>query len=92
MRGVRLRNVRANPWASLVVMSGERDEDEIGAGEYHRAVTAEGAVAVHELDALDAVAGQWERRHRDPPRWAEAVLELRPERLFSHDSGSAAES
>jgi Pyridoxamine 5'-phosphate oxidase len=92
LAGLRLRNVRATPWASLVVMEGERDEDEPEeAGAPHVALTAEGPVLVYEGGAMSAalepLMEQWVRRHGHPPDWAVALLELRPERLFSHDAG-----
>jgi nitroimidazol reductase NimA-like FMN-containing flavoprotein (pyridoxamine 5'-phosphate oxidase superfamily) len=90
--GLRLQNLRATPWASLVVMAGERDEGEPGVGELHVAVTAEGPVSLHEETAFDdayaPLADDWVRRHGHAPDWAEALIELRPERLFSHDAGA----
>jgi pyridoxamine 5'-phosphate oxidase-like protein len=83
--GLRLRNLRANPWASLVVMEGDTDEGEDGAP--HRALTAEGPVALHDVDAvwprLEAV---WLARHAHGPDWATAFVELRPSRVFSYDA------
>ena len=83
VRGVRLRNLRAVPWASFVLSEGQRE----GA---HRALTAEGPVRLHE-DADFATArarldGGWTRRHAHAPDWACAFVELRPERVFSHRS------
>lgn len=85
VRGLRLRNLRALPWASLVVMDGEADEGEEGTP--HRALTAEGPVVLHELTVLERFQEQWLERHTDPPDWAETFVELRPERLFSHAAG-----
>jgi hypothetical protein len=89
--GLRLRNVRAVPWASLVVMVGQRDEDEPGDDPPHRALTAEGPVQIHEGDAFAAafelLRDAWIRRHGGEPTWAAALLELRPERVFSHHAG-----
>lgn len=83
--GLRLRNLRANAWASLVVMEGDADKGEGGTS--HTALTAEGPVALHEVGlAYDRLEAVWLRRHRDPPSWAEALAELRPARLFSHAS------
>lgn len=80
VEGRRLANLRALPWASLVVFDGGRGE--------HRALTAEGAVAIHEGPALTAARERlddhWTARHGHPPDWAAALLELRPERVFSH--------
>lgn len=84
--GVRLRNLRAVPWASLVLSEGQR-----GGG--HRALTAEGPVRLHENAAFDGVRARldeaWVTRHGRDPDWATAFLELRPERLFSHRSPHA---
>jgi len=73
--GARLRNLRAEPWASLVVEEGDRGD--------HRMVLAEGPVDVHAA-APPAVAEAWERRHGSRAEWAAAWLELRPHRVFSH--------
>jgi putative heme iron utilization protein len=86
VRGVRLRNLHACPWASVVVMEGEADERE--AGERHRAVTVEGPVRLYEGEAFASARGRldslWVERHGHPPDWALAIIELRPERVFSH--------
>lgn len=89
--GLRARNLRATPWASLVVMHGQRDEDESPElGESHVALTAEGPVVLHEGDAFrvayERMRDVWLARHGHPPDWAAALAELRPERLFSHDA------
>jgi nitroimidazol reductase NimA-like FMN-containing flavoprotein (pyridoxamine 5'-phosphate oxidase superfamily) len=80
VEGVRLRNLRASPWASLVVMDGE--------GERHRALTVEGPVRLHEGDALAAVRdgldAQWAERHGRAPSWAAAFVEVHPRRVFSY--------
>jgi hypothetical protein len=68
-------------------MEGERDEDETE-GVPHRALTAEGRVTLHEGDARDRafepLRTAWLARHGHEPDWAVALVELRPERLFSH--------
>ena len=78
-------NVRARPWASLVVMEGDAPGS---ADPTHRALTAEGAVVLHEGSdfrrALAAVERRWVARHGRAPDWAVALLELRPERVFSY--------
>lgn len=89
--GLRLRNLRATPWGSLVVMEGERDEDEpVDMGVPHVALTAEGPVVLYEGEAMASVfrplVEPWQRRHGHPPDWAAALVELRPERIFSHAS------
>lgn len=79
VEGLRLRNLRANSWASLVVMENEPD---------HVALTAEGPVTLYENDAFarafDPLREHWLARHENPPDWAAALVELRPERLFSY--------
>jgi hypothetical protein len=80
--GLRLRNLAAHPWAALVVMEGDADVGEVG--QPHVALTAEGRTTLHELDDWRRFETEWLRRHADPPTWAAALVELRPERLFSH--------
>jgi len=90
VEGLRLRNLRATPWASLVVMEGQRDEGEPGNDPRHRALTAEGPVTLHEGDAFETafapLRDRWVARHGHPPDWASALIELRAERVFSHSS------
>ena len=85
VEGRRLANLRATPWGSLVVFAGGRGE--------HRALTAEGPVAIHEgarfAAARERLDGEWTERHGHPPDWAAVLLELRPERVFSHGPRSA---
>lgn len=80
VQGLRLRNLRATPWGSLVVMEGE--------GDAHVALTAEGPVTLHEGDARDAafepLRERWLELHEQAPDWAHAFVELHPERLFSY--------
>jgi nitroimidazol reductase NimA-like FMN-containing flavoprotein (pyridoxamine 5'-phosphate oxidase superfamily) len=80
--GARLRNLRVRPYASIVVADGDLRAE-------HRAVIAEGPVAIHDGNDLTGVslefAEAWRRRHGSPPAWAAALLELRPERVFSFD-------
>lgn len=82
VRGARLRNLRARPYASVVLMEGE--------GSSHRAMIAEGPVVLHELRAEGSMAVEfrtrWTDRHGDPPVWASALIELRPARLYSYDA------
>jgi hypothetical protein len=85
VEGLRLRNLRANAWASLVVMEGETDQGEAGAP--HRALTAEGPVELHDVAAVwPRTEAVWLARHGHPPDWATAFVELRPSRVFSFDS------
>lgn len=80
VEGRRLGNLRVTPWASLVVFAGGRDE--------HRALTVEGSVSLQEgaacADARTRLDALWTERHGHPPEWAVPLLELRPERVFSH--------
>jgi pyridoxamine 5'-phosphate oxidase-like protein len=80
--GLRLRNLTAHPWASLVVMEGNADVGEVG--QPHVALTAEGPTVLHDVDHWRTFESEWARRHTDPPTWAAALIELRPERIFSH--------
>ena len=80
VEGRRLANLRETPWGSLVIFAGGRGE--------HRALTVEGPVAIHEGAAFAAVRerrdAEWAERHGQLLDWAAAMLELRPERVFSH--------
>jgi len=90
VEGLRLRNLRATPWASVVVMEGEKDVDDSEDGAPHRALTAEGPVVLHEGDAFskafEPLRDRWIAQHDHPPDWAVALVELRPERVFSHSA------
>jgi nitroimidazol reductase NimA-like FMN-containing flavoprotein (pyridoxamine 5'-phosphate oxidase superfamily) len=85
VEGLRLRNLRSTPWASVVVMEGDRD-----AQDPHRALTAEGATVLHEGaafgTAFEPLRETWIARHGREPDWAVALVELRPERLFSYSA------
>jgi nitroimidazol reductase NimA-like FMN-containing flavoprotein (pyridoxamine 5'-phosphate oxidase superfamily) len=89
VEGMRLRNLRSTPWASIVVMEGGAVD---GAGPSHRAVTAEGPTLVHEGDdfarVFEPLKEAWVARHARPPDWAVALVELRPERVFSYAARS----
>jgi hypothetical protein len=82
VRGARLRNLLARPYASVVIMEGE--------GLSHRAVIAEGPVVLHEIRDETSVADEFRRRwssqHGSVPVWAAATIELHPDRLFSYDA------
>jgi nitroimidazol reductase NimA-like FMN-containing flavoprotein (pyridoxamine 5'-phosphate oxidase superfamily) len=86
VEGLRLRNLRSTPWASLVLFDGQR-------GEQHRALTAEGPVHLHEdaelAAARDWLDEQWAARHGSAPAWAAALIELLPEHVFSYGSSGA---
>lgn len=87
--GLRLRNLTATPWASIVVMEGGGVG---GSGPAHRAVTAEGPTVLYEGDefaaAFEPLRDAWLARHGRPPDWAAALVELRPERVFSYAARS----
>lgn len=82
VRGARLRNLRSRPYASIVVMEGD-------VRPRHRTVIAEGPVVIHDATVqagADPAFGQnWRMRFGGDPTWAAAMLELRPERIFSFD-------
>jgi Pyridoxamine 5'-phosphate oxidase len=86
VEGRRLRNVRAHSWASLVVMEGDADPEVDGRP--HRALTAEGPTTVHEggafASAYASLEDRWLARYGRAPDWAVALVELRPERVFSY--------
>lgn len=81
--GLKLRNLQAHPWASLVVMEGATDND-VAEGLPHVALTAEGPITLHDIEGWRSLEGEWLRRHDRPPTWAAALVELRPARLFSY--------
>ncbi len=82
VEGARVRNLLVWPYASIVVMEGE--------GDTHKAVIAEGPVRMHDVGPghspdpgfLEAYGG----RHGNAPSWAQVLIELRPERLYSYDA------
>lgn len=82
VRGARLRNLRARPYASIVVLEGD-------VRPRHRTVIAEGPVVIHEgtgiLTAEPGFGQNWRFRFGSDPAWAAAMLELRPARVFSFD-------
>lgn len=86
VEGLRLRNLRATPWASLVISEGQDETS-------HRALTAEGPARLHEGTAFASVRGRldkrWITRHDHVPDWAAAFIELVPVRVFSHARGDA---
>jgi hypothetical protein len=86
VEGRRLRNLRATPWASLVLFDGQR-------GGRHRALTVEGPVRLYEGPGFDRVRRRldpaWEARHEKAPDWAVALVELQPERVFSYATPDA---
>ena len=77
--GLRLNNLRATRWASLVVIENEPD---------HVALTAEGPVTVYEDDAFtsafEPLRECWLEQHEHGPDWATALVEVTPERVFSY--------
>jgi general stress protein 26 len=82
--GLRLRNLRVHPWVALVVTEGGRSTNT--SGQAHVMLSAEGPVTLHEPDAWHSFAAEWLARNSDPSSWAAAIVELRPNRLFTHSS------
>ncbi|MDR5683715.1 MAG: pyridoxamine 5'-phosphate oxidase family protein [Armatimonadota bacterium] len=82
--GARERNLRANPYASLVLVEGE--------GRRHRALIANGPVVLHDPRHIheigEGLAAAWAKRFRQPPTWAAVLVELRPARLYSYGQAS----
>jgi general stress protein 26 len=76
VEGARLRNLRANPNASLVISEGGRRT--------HSALRADGPVAIHTGPDLESLRAGWKQRHGGDASWASAFLELRPRTLFTH--------
>ncbi len=74
--GARLRNVEANPHASLVIAEGGRND--------HKALRADGPVVIHTGPEMDALRPVWKARHGSDAGWASAFIELRPRTLFTH--------
>ena len=81
VEGVRVRNLKSHPWASIVVVEGEPPKD-------HRAVIAEGRVKLYKaselknnLELLELI----KQKHGGEPDWATVFIELNPERLFSYN-------
>jgi general stress protein 26 len=81
--GLKLRNLNAHAWASLVIMEGNGDSAGT-IGRSHVALTAEGPITLHAVDNWRSFEAEWLRRHDRPPTWAEALIALRPARLFSY--------
>jgi hypothetical protein len=71
---VRLANLAAQPWASLVVMHGGGDE--------HVMVMLEGPAGVVDAASAAAVAAAGRYDHELP--WATAWIRLAPRKLFSY--------
>ena len=87
VEGLRLRNLRSTPWASIVVIEGGL----VAGGAAHRALTAEGPTELYEGNrfgsAFEPLRETWIARH-GAPDWAAALVELRPERVFSYAARS----
>lgn len=64
--GLRLRNLEAHAWASLVVMEGTT-RNEVVEGRPHVALTAEGPVTLHAIEHWRSLENEWLRRHAHPP-------------------------
>ena len=85
VEGTRLRNLRKNPWASIVIFEGEPPKK-------HQAVMAEGQVIIHEGDMMREILSVQEfsdlatKKYGRAPDWASAFVELEPKRIFSYDA------
>lgn len=80
VEGSRLRNLRRTPWVSLVVAVGDR-----GA---HQAVLIDGSVTTTTVPP-DGVLTAWAARHGSPADWADAWVQVSPERLLSYSAARA---
>jgi nitroimidazol reductase NimA-like FMN-containing flavoprotein (pyridoxamine 5'-phosphate oxidase superfamily) len=76
---VRLANLAAQPWASLVVMHGDGDE--------HVMVMLEGPAGVVDAASPEAVAAAGRYGHELP--WATAWIRLTPQKIFSYAATGA---
>lgn len=85
IEGTRARNLKNQPWASIVIIEGEPPRK-------HQAVIAEGPVQMHKDSEMKEIlleqefTGRWERKLGRKPDWASVLIELRPKRLFSYDA------
>lgn len=82
VKGARVNNLKAHPWASIVVAEGEPRKE-------HRAVVAEGPVNLYEgpkkENLLQELTTLWQEKHGHQLDWAAALIEVIPEKLFSFD-------
>jgi len=76
IEGARLRNLRENPNASLVIAEGGRNT--------HSALRADGPVVIHAGQEMELPRSGWKERHGGDAGWASAFVELRPGTLFTH--------
>jgi nitroimidazol reductase NimA-like FMN-containing flavoprotein (pyridoxamine 5'-phosphate oxidase superfamily) len=77
VEGARLRNLRRNPWVSIVISVGDRGD--------HEVVVIDGTVNVM-ASPPERVSAAWATRHGAAPAWADAWAEVRPTRLLSHSA------
>ena len=77
VNGSRLRNLRRTPWVSIVVSVGEP-----GA---HQAVVIDGSVTTTTV-APEPVRTAWASRHGSEADWADAWIEVYPDRLLSYSA------
>ena len=84
VEGTKVRNLRSRPWASIVIIEGEPPGR-------HRAVITEGKAKLYVTPSLALapadLVGSWEQKHGHRPDWANVLVEVIPERLFSYDGG-----
>ena len=79
--GQRLKNVRAEPSASLLISEGE--------GEEHVVAMIEGAAAIHDDPAplLESwLREEWRDRYGTELDWAGAIIELIPTKVLSYSA------
>lgn len=77
VNGSRLRNLRRTPWVSIVVSVGDPGS--------HQAVVIDGPVTITTVPP-ERVRTAWASRHGSQPDWADAWVEVRPERLLSYSA------
>jgi nitroimidazol reductase NimA-like FMN-containing flavoprotein (pyridoxamine 5'-phosphate oxidase superfamily) len=79
---LRLKNLRAHPYASIVVAEGD--------GAEHRVVLAEGPVAIIEVaDTPAAAIEEYAAKFGRQPGWARVWLRMSPAKLFSYDAAGS---
>jgi nitroimidazol reductase NimA-like FMN-containing flavoprotein (pyridoxamine 5'-phosphate oxidase superfamily) len=82
VEGAKARNLRNRAWASIVIMEGEPATK-------HIAIIAEGSAKLYEGSEFarirDKLIEVWEKKHDSKLEWANLLIELKPERIFSYD-------
>ena len=75
--GSRLRNLEAHG-LGLACRHGGDTHNDVAEDRPHVALTAEGPVTLHAIEALALVGERVTHRHERPPTWAAALVELSP--------------